>query len=89
MKILKLINNDILIGTATKGDNDQVVVENPYTVKNLGNGPCVLPYELDMLMEPMKFVAFNPYNILWLKNLSDFPEVQNQYIAATSGIELS
>jgi len=89
MKILKLINNDILIGTATKGDNEQVVIEKPYTVKDLGNGPCVLPYELDMLMEPMEFVAFNPYNILWLKNLSDFPEVQNQYTAATSGIELS
>lgn len=88
MKIVKLINNDILIGAASKGDNDQVVIEKPYTVKNLGQGPCVLPYELDMLMEPMAFIAFNPYNILWIKNLSDFPEVQNQYTSAISGIEI-
>jgi len=87
-KIIKLINGDLLIGKAGQGDNEAVVVENPYTVKNLGEGPCVLPYELDLLMEPMKFISFQAFNILWIKNLSDFPQVNDQYISATTGIDI-
>jgi len=87
-KIIKLINSDLIIGKAGKGDNDMIVVENPYTVKDLGNGPCVMPYELDMLMEPMKTVGFHSMNILWIKNLKDFNQVQEQYELATSGVQL-
>ena len=87
-KIIKLINGDLLIGKTAKGDNEAIIVENPYTVKNLGEGPCVLPYELDLLLEPMKFISFQAFNILWLKNLSDFPQVQEQYLSATTGIDL-
>lgn len=88
LKIIKLINGDILIGKAANGENESVIVETPYTVKNLGEGPCVLPYEMDLLLEPMKFISFQAFNILWLKNLSDFPQVQEQYISATTGIDL-
>lgn len=87
-KIIKLINGDLLIGNAGQGENESVVVENPYTVKDLGQGPCVLPYELDLLLEPMKFISFQAYNILWLKNLKDFPQVEEQYISATTGIDI-
>jgi len=87
-KIIKLINGDLLIGKTAKGDNESIIVEKPYTVKNLGEGPCVLPYELDLLLEPMKFISFQAFNILWLKNLSDFPQVQEQYLSATTGINL-
>ncbi len=88
-KIIKLVNNDLIIGKAAKGENDSIIVEKPYTVKDLGSGPCVMPYELDLLIEPMKFISFGSFNMLWLKNLSDFPQVQEQYISATSGIDLS
>lgn len=88
-KVLKLVTGDILIGKCSKGENDQIVVEKPYTVKDLGQGPCVMPYELDLLIEPMEFVAFPSFNMVWLKNLEDFPKVQEQYISATSGIDLS
>lgn len=88
-KILKLVNSDILIGKCSKGDNDQIVVENPYTVKDLGKGPCVMPYELDLLIDPMKYIAFPGFNMLWLKNLKDFPTVEEQYISATSGIDIN
>lgn len=87
-KIIKLINNDILIGNASKAENDSIVIENPYTIKDLGHGPCVLPYELDVLMEPMKFINFQAFNVLWIKNLKDFTEVHTQYSSATSGIDL-
>ena len=87
-KIIKLINNDIIIGNAGKGENDMVVIENPYTVKDLGQGMCVMPYELDVLMEPMKSIGFHSMNILWIKNLSDFDQVQTQYLGAISGIEM-
>jgi len=87
-KVIKLINGDLLIGHAAKAKDEAIIVEAPYTVKDLGQGPCVLPYELDLLMEPMKFVSFQGFNILWLKNLEDFPQVQEQYISATSGIDL-
>jgi len=88
LKIIKLINNDLIIGRASKGDNEAIVVENPYTVKNLGEGPCVLPYELDILLEPMKYISFQAFNVLWIKNLEDFLQVQEQYISATTGIDI-
>lgn len=87
-KIIKLINGDLLIGKAGQGDKEAIIVEKPYTVKDLGKGPCVLPYELDVLVTPMKFISFQAFNILWIKNLSDFPQVEEQYISATTGIDL-
>lgn len=87
-KIIKLINNDIIIGNATNGDKEgSVIVEKPYTVKDLGKGPCVMPYEFDILLEPMTHIGFQAFNILWIKNLSDFPQVESQYIQATTGLE--
>jgi hypothetical protein len=46
----------------------------------------VLPYEADLLMEPMKFISFGAFNMLWLKNLSDFPQVSEQYVQAVTGL---
>jgi len=89
LKVIKLLNNDILIGTASKGETPEtVVVETPYTVKDVGQGPCVMPYEFDLLLEPMKIITFQSYNILWIKHLSDFPTVEQQYIKATTGLEI-
>ena len=83
------MNNDIIIGPASNGETpDSVIVEKPYTVKDLGNGPCVMPYEFDLLLEPMNFIGFHNFNILWIKNLSDFPQVESQYIQATSGLQI-
>lgn len=88
-KVIKLVNNDILIGIAGKGDQEgSVIIEKPYTVKDLGQGPCVMPYELDLLVEPMEFISFQSFNILWIKNLSDFPAVESQYTQATTGLEI-
>lgn len=89
-RLVKLINGDLVFGAASKSEDNEnlIVIEKPFTVKNLGEGPCVLPYEVDLLMEPMKFIALQEFNIMWVKNLTDFPEVYNQYISATSGIDL-
>lgn len=87
-KIIKLVNGDLIIGDASRSDNGTIVIDKPYTIKDFGQGPCVLPYELDRLLEPMTHIAFEPYNMLWLKNLSDFPVVESQYISATTGIDL-
>jgi hypothetical protein len=87
-KVIMLINGDMLIGKTAKGENEAIIVENPYTVEDLGEGMCVLPYCLTKLMDPMKFISFQAFNILWLKNLSDFPQVQEQYLSATTGIDL-
>ncbi len=88
-KIVMLINSDMLIGKTAKGENESIIVENPFTVEDLGKGACVMPYCLPKLMSPMKFISFQAFNILWIKNLSDFPQVENQYIAATSNIDLN
>ena len=85
-KVIKLINGDLIIGKAAKGENDYIIMENPYTVKDLGKGPCVMPYEYDLLLEPMKFISFSSFNMMWLKNLSDFPQVNDQYTQATTGL---
>jgi len=87
-KVLKLVTGDLIIGKCSNGENNHVVVENPYTVKDLGQGPCVMPYELDLLMEPMKTLAFPAFNMVWLKNLSNFPEVKKQYTSAVTGLVL-
>lgn len=86
--IFKLVNSDYIIGNPSKDEKENIVVENPYTIKDLGQGPCVMPYDLDLLTEPMKFIAFQPFNVLWFKSLSEFPQVQKQYITATTGIEI-
>jgi len=89
IRIMKLKNNDILIGKAVLIENDQLLINNPYTVKDLGQGPCVMPYELDILVEPMKYISFDKDQILWVHFLKDFTAVQDQYIQATSGLILN
>jgi hypothetical protein len=87
LRILKLTNGDLIIGDSESIDENNVSVTKPYTIIDFGKGPCVVPYELHLLMEPMNQVTLRMFDIMWSKALSDFPMVEQQYISATTGIE--
>lgn len=88
INIFKLTNNDIIIGNILSSDEESITLEHPYSIYDLGDGPCVVPYELPTLLSPMETITLRMFDIMWNKKLSDFSTVQDQYFAATTGIDI-
>ena len=86
--ILKLSNNDLVIGEILDSSESNITLGKPYTVRKTPEGPQLLPYELELLLEPMDDIIIRTYDVMWNKALKDFPVIEQQYSAATTGIEL-
>lgn len=84
VKVLLLSNGDLLIGEVEPFDENNVYVKKPFSVYELGKGPQVMPYMLPLLMEPMEEIRIRTFDIMWAKALIEFPQVKEQYEAATS-----
>lgn len=84
-RVISLTNGDLVIGDS-KADGDNVLVVAPYSIYDTEQGPAVMPYMLPVLMEPMETVTLRSFDIMWTKRLEDFPQVESQYIAATTGL---
>ena len=89
-RVHKLTTGELVIG-ASKGEGDFVIVDKPYSVYETFNADgtqavAVMPYEFPYLMEPMETITLRAFDIMWSKKLEDFPQVEVQYIEATTGI---
>ena len=87
LRIMELTTGNLIMGDSIAAENDGVRIENPYTVIDFGDGPCVIPYMLHLLMAPMEHITLRMYDVMWNKALSEFPDVETQYNSAISGIE--
>lgn len=87
-RVFKLITNEIVMGEVhlvetTRGD--EIIIKKPFTVIN-GN---LTPYMLKELMNAPGAIQIHPMNVIWNVEISEFPEVQNAYIKATTNLILS
>jgi len=87
-RILKLTNDDLIIGEVVAIDEHLIQVINPYSIYDFGEGPAIAPYMLPLLMEPMSDVTIRVFDIMWSKDLESFSELNNQYFSACSNIDL-
>ena len=85
--IVKLTNNDIVIGNLLESNETEILIEHPYSVYDFEGAPCVMPYEINRLVDSMFTVGLRTYDIMWSKPLSDFPTVEKNYVQATTGIQ--
>lgn len=90
-RVHKLTNGELVIGES-RPEGDFLIVDAPYSIYETfdeetgAQRVAVMPYEFPYLMEPMKNVSLRAFDIMWNKALSDFPQVEAQYIAATTGL---
>jgi len=88
LNVIKLTNNDIIIGNVISSTEEHIIIEHPYSIYDIGQGPCVMPYELPTLLAPMESVTLRMFDVMWVRNLDEFSTVKEQYLKATSGLEL-
>lgn len=90
-RVHKLTNGELVIGESTPQD-DFLIVDKPYSIYETfdeetgAQRVAVMPYEFPYLLEPMESVNLRAFDVMWNKALSDFPQVEAQYIAAINGV---
>ena len=82
-RVLMLVTGDMVIGNSEMVDENNVSVEFPYSVYDMGKGPAVMPYMIPLLMEPMDQITLRLFDVMWSKSLDEFPMVKEQYNKAT------
>jgi hypothetical protein len=86
-RFFKLINGEMVYGdteTVPTQNGTEIIIKKPYMVK----GGNVMPYCMDVLPSAPGAIQIHPMNILWTVPLDEFPDVEEAYIKATSGIVL-
>ncbi len=87
-RVHKLTTGELVIGES-EGQGDFVIVQAPYSIYETSTGQmAVMPYEYPYLVEPMKDITLRAFDIMWSKRLDEFPQVETQYIEATTGVKL-
>ncbi len=87
INVFKLTSGDIIIGNIVATTETDVTVQHPYSVYDIGQGPCLMPYEMPTLLAAMENITIRLFDIMWNKKLSEFETIEEQYFAATTGIE--
>ena len=64
INVFKLVNGDIIIGNIVGNDEQNITLEHPYSIYDLGQGPCVMPYELPILLTPMKELTLRMFDVI-------------------------
>ena len=85
-RFFKLINNEIIFGDCevvknSNGDGE-ILVKNPYTIIDHQMSPLLFT----ITGEYPKAVQIHPMNIVYSFPLSEFPELEKNYIKSTTGL---
>lgn len=81
-RIFKLINNDIVFGKASSDDKGQVIIEDPYSIKDM----MVHPYMSQDFGEGLPCLIIHPMNIVWSVPMEDIKMIDKVYEEAMTGI---
>lgn len=87
-RVFELINNKLIIGETELIETErgtEVLIKNPFTIVN-GN---ITPYLYKELLKAPGAIQIHPLNILASWDISEFPDVQNAHLRATTNIILS
>jgi len=93
--VLKLIDRSIVVGTLVEDKNTSVVIDKPMNIMQQLNP---MTNEVVSAIVPMDFVftdiiendnsvELKKEHIMWIKDLSSFPNFEKEFISKTTGLE--
>jgi len=94
-KVYKLIDKSIVLGVEIESDNNTVTVKEPLNLTQIHNPQTGEP-EIAFLPMDLIFadatatkntVTFKQSQVMWTKDLADFPNYDQNYVQQTTGIE--
>ena len=65
IKILRTMNNQMVIGTVTKETKNEILVQNPFALIPLKEGIRLYPLDLELVGRVLEEVPFEKRNILY------------------------
>jgi hypothetical protein len=95
--VLKLIDRSIVVGTMVEDKNDVVVIDKPMNIMQQLNPmtnevvSAIVPMDFVFtdISENDNFVELKKEHIMWVKDLSSFPNFEKEFISKTTGLETS
>ena len=93
--VLKLIDRSIVVGTLVEDKEKTIVVDKPMNIMQQLNP---MTNEIASMIVPMDFVftdinesensvELKKEHIMWMKDLSAFPNFEKEFISKTTGLE--
>lgn len=94
-KVYKLIDKSIVLGTEIESDDTTVTVQEPVNLTQIHNPttgePEIAFLPMDLIFadaaDSKNVVTFKQSQIMWTKDLADFPNYDQNYVHQTTGIE--
>lgn len=94
-KVYKLIDKSIVLGVEVESNDSTVTVKEPLNLTQIHNPqtgePEIAFLPMDLIFadsaETKNVVTFKQEQVMWTKDLSDFPNYDQNYIQQTTGIE--
>ena len=94
-KVYKLIDKSIVLGVEVESTDTTVTVKEPLNLTQIHNPqtgePEIAFLPMDLIfadaMETKNTVTLKQEQIMWTKDLSDFPNYDQNYVHQTTGIE--
>ena len=94
-KVYKLIDKSIVLGVEVSSDTDAVTVKEPLNLTQVHNPqsgePEIAFLPMDLIfadaIDTKNIVTFKQTQIMWTKDLADFPNYDQNYVHQTTGIE--
>lgn len=94
-KVYKLIEKSIVLGVEVSADNNTVTVQEPLNLTQVHNPqtgePEIAFLPMDLIFadaaDSKNVVTFKQEQIMWTKDLADFPNYDQNYVHQTTGIE--
>jgi len=94
-KVYKLIDKSVVLGTEVETTSETVTVQQPLNLTQIHNPqtgePEIAFMPMDLIfvdaVDSKNVVTLKQEHIIWAKDLSDFPNYDQNYVQQTTGIE--
>ena len=94
-RVYKLIDKSIVLGVEVEANTDTVTVQQPLNLTQVHNPetgePEIAFLPMDLIFadatDSKNVVTFKQSQIMWIKDMSDFPNYDQNYVSQTTGIE--
>ena len=94
-KEYKLIDKSIVLGVEVESDEVTVTVQSPLNLTQIHNPqtgePEIAFLPMDLIfadsLDSKNVVTFKQSQVMWTKDLADFPNYDQNYVQQTTGIE--
>jgi hypothetical protein len=94
-KVYKLIDKSIVLGTEVESNDVTVTVQQPLNLTQVHNPntgePEIAFLPMDLIfadaLDSKNVITFKHSQIMWIKDMADFPNYDQNYVQQTTGIE--